>query len=243
MGGGRRVCAAVTIVAAFSICSVWVSLPAHAGEDDPHVMLFSNRDVWRNGGFLSGGIIWGPTGFDRNGLLLKALFSGGGYRYWANNLNSHVFGVETLAQVAPGWLIKHGTFEAKIFFGPEIQNHWLWPNDPDNRLHGYSLGLRASPELWWEPTSTTMVAAAAARSSSGANYSARAAFGWRVLDQFYAGPETQVYGGDGYAQMRFGAHITSLKTGMTEWSAAIGWAIDSDRQSSPYLRLSLMRKQ
>jgi hypothetical protein len=88
-----------------------------------------------------------------------------------------------------------------------------------------------------------MVAADAALSSIGANYSARAAFGWRVFDQFYVGPVTQVYGGDGYAQMRFGAHITSLKTGMTEWSAAVGWAIDSDRESSPYLRLSVLRKQ
>jgi hypothetical protein len=30
---------------------------------------------------------------------------------------------------------------------------------------------------------------------------------------------------------------------MTEWSAAIGWAVDSDRRSSPYLRLSVLRKQ
>jgi Cellulose biosynthesis protein BcsS len=64
-----------------------------------------------------------------------------------------------------------------------------------------------------------------------------------VLDQFYAGPETQVYGGDGYRQLRFGAHITSMKTGATEWSAAGGWAVDSDQRSSPYVRLGVMTRQ
>ena len=52
----------------------------------------------------------------------------------------------------------------------------------------------------------------------------------------------QVYGGDGYRQARFGAHITSLKTGTHEWSAAFGWAFDSDRRDSPYVRLGFMQR-
>ena len=51
-----------------------------------------------------------------------------------------------------------------------------------------------------------------------------------------------MYGGDGYRQFRAGVHITSMKTGNTEWSAAVGWSIDSDQQSSPYVRLNLLQR-
>ena len=38
-------------------------------------------------------------------------------------------------------------------------------------------------------------------------------------------------------------HVTSLKTGRIEWSAAGGWAIDTDNRASPYLRLGFMQRR
>src|SRR5262249_9794888 len=134
------------------------------------------------------------------------------------------------------------TFEGKFFFGPEWQTHWLYPDDPGNRLRGRTLGLRMSAEIWYEPAPDMMIAADAALTSVGSNYSARAAVGSMFLEQFYLGPEVQVYGDDGYRQFRAGAHITSMKTGATKWSAAFGWSIDTDRQSSPYVRLNLLQR-
>lgn len=246
MSRGRRVRAALFTAAAFVVCAFCVSAgPGWAADDDDaRFILFSGRDIWRNGVFANGGLLWAPNGFDQDGVLLKVLLSGGLYRYNAGSLGGQqVIGAEWLAQVMPGWRVKRGALEAKVFFGPEIQNHRLWPDDPANRLRGRELGLRFAVDLWDEPTPATMAAADASLSSVGSNYSARAAFGWRVLDQFYAGPETQVYGGDGYRQLRFGVHITSMKTGATEWSAAGGWAVDSDQRSSPYVRLGVMTRQ
>lgn len=246
MSGDGRVCAAVFAAAAFVVCGLCVSVgPGRAAdEEDAHLIVFSGRDFWRNGVFLHGGVIWGPDGFDDDGVLVKVLLAGGLYQYNADNLGGErVIGAEWLAGVMPGWRIKRGPVEAKFFFGPEFQYHRLWPDDPDNRLRGRSIGLRFAIELWTEPTTTSMAAADASLSSIGGSNSARAAFGWKVLDQFYAGPETQVYGGDGYAQVRFGAHVTSLKTGTTEWSAGGGWALDSDQRSSPYVRLSVTTRQ
>ncbi len=37
--------------------------------------------------------------------------------------------------------------------------------------------------------------------------------------------------------------ITSFRTGDAEWSAAAGWAIDSESRSSPYLRLGFMQRE
>jgi hypothetical protein len=244
MGFGRRVRAARALAAAFIVCHAVLSMsPARGEDDDSHVILFSGRDLWRNGFFGFGGLILSPGGFDQDGFLLKRLYSGGIYRYRAGDLNGDtVIGLEVLGQVAPGWLIKRNHFEAKIFFGPELAAHRLWPDDPGNSLRGRSFGLRFAGEVWDEPTVDSMIAADASLSSIGVNFSARFAVGWRVLGEFYLGPETQVYGGDGYRQYRLGAHITSMKTGDVEWSAACGWSIDTDAQSGPYVRLGLLQR-
>ena len=104
------------------------------------------------------------------------------------------------------------------------------------------MGLRISTELWDEPTNQTMIAADASLSTIYTSYSARISFGWKILDQFYSGPETQVYSADGYSQRRFGVHVTSMKTGDAEWSAAGGWSVDTNNRSSPYLRLGFMQR-
>ena len=169
-------------------------------------MLFSGRDVWRSGLYAYGGAVWAPTGFEDDGLLLKILFSGGVYRYFAGNLDQDVLGAQWAAAVMPGWRFKRGPVEIKIFFGPEIAKHRLWPDDPDNRLRGDTFGVRFAAEFWTEPTPLTMVAADASLSSVGPSYSARLAFGWKVFQLFYLGPEAQVYGADNYDQLRFGAH-------------------------------------
>jgi len=228
---------------AFPICWASDRLVAAEEGDGARVLLFSGRDVWLHGAFAHGGLIWGPYGFDRNTPLLKLLLSGGVYRYDSGSLGGEqVIGAEGVALVMPGWQIKRGPFEAKIFFGPEYQFHKLWPDDPGNRLRGPAFGLRFAVDLWAEPTPATMLAADASLSSIATSHSARVALGWRVFDRFYAGPETQVYGGDGYRQWRLGGHVTSMKAGDTEWSAAGGWAIDSEGRSSLYLPLGRLQR-
>jgi hypothetical protein len=249
--GGRRVGAVMGLAAACFLCVSCLTPPAHAGddEDESHYLLFSGRDLWRNGAFLYGGLIAAPGGFDQSGFLLKLLLSGGLYRYNASNLGGEqVVGAELAGQVAPGFFIKRGSFEAKVFFGPEWQQHRLWPDDPDNQLRGRTLGLRFSTDVWYEPSAMSMVAGDASLSSIGTNFTARIAYGWRVgalleTFDFYTGPETQLYGDNRYRQWRFGLHVTSMKTGDTEWTAAGGWSIDSDHRGSPYVRLSVLQRQ
>ncbi len=85
-------------------------------------------------------------------------------------------------------------------------------------------------------------------STIATSWSGRVAAGWRVLqdmfvDGLYVGPEVQHFGSDGYRHTRFGAHLTGLKTDNYEWSAAAGWAHDSDRTSSPYVRLNVSTRR
>ena len=244
----QRVWAAVRSAAALCLCCVLPFGTTRASDfDDPRIMLFSGRDIWRNGAFAHGGFIIAPSGLDQDGLLLKIMLSGGLYRYDAQNLGERIVGAEWLTQVLPGWRIKRGNVELKAFMGPEIQNHHLRPDDLANRLRGYSYGLRVAAEVWYEPTAETMIAADVSLSSIATSNSARAAYGWRVLEEMlgglYIGPEAQYFGSAGYRHARLGMHITSMKSEDTEWSAAAGWARDSAGRSSPYVRLGVLKRR
>ncbi|HZP71556.1 MAG TPA: cellulose biosynthesis protein BcsS [Pseudolabrys sp.] len=223
--------------------------PASAAEaDDARILLFSGRDIWHNGAFAYGGFVFAPSGLDEDGLLLKVMLSAGIYRYNAQDLNGErVIGAEGLTQVLPGWRMKRGDVEFKVFMGPEIQEHSLWPDDPGNRLRGTSYGLRIAAEVWCEPTAQTMIAGDVSLSSIATSGAARIAYGWRLIEEMlgglYIGPEIQYFGSDGYRHARLGAHITSMKAEDTEWSAAVGWARDSDGRSGPYVRLSVLARR
>jgi hypothetical protein len=240
-------CRAVVLAASLAAS---LATPAPSAEDeDATVIIFSGRDLWRNGAFMYGGFLLAPGGFEQDGLLLKVLLSGGAYRYRAGDVDrSTIVGAELSGQVLPGWRIKRYNTELKFFMGLDLAHHFLRPDDPGNRLRGTNLGMRAAVETWTEPTANTMVATELSLSTVATNWSARVAAGWRVLadmfeDGFYVGPEVHHFGQDGYRHTRFGAHFTGLKAENYEWSAAAGWAHDSDRTSSPYVRLNISTRR
>jgi len=237
--------AAAFTAAASLVCWLCVSAsPGRAADDDEtRYLLFSGRDIWRNGAFAYGGLLFAPGGIDQDGFLVKLMLSGGIYRYNASSLGGEqVYGFETKTQILPGWRQKRGNLEVKFFFGPDIEQHRLRPDDPSNNLRGHSFGLRFAAELWYEPTPATMVAADVSLSSIATSNSARVGYGWRVLEQFYAGPEIALFASEGYRHFRIGAHFTALKTEATEWLAAGGWAHDSEGRSSLYARLGLLQR-
>jgi Cellulose biosynthesis protein BcsS len=242
----RRVHAAIFVAAVlFVCCGVASAAPLWSGGDgDAHFLLFSGSDLWTSGSFAYGGLLWSPHGTERSGFTFKMLLSGGTYRYRAGDLGgARVVGTELSGQFLPGWRFVHDHFELAFFIGPALQYNGLRPDDPGNSLSGSRLGARFGIELWDEPTATTMLAADASLSTIDTDYCARLAYGWKVFGRFYAGPETQVYGGDGYRQLRFGLHVTALKFGNAEWSIAGGWAFATDERSGPYLRLGFMERR
>ena len=235
----------MVVAAAFCICCVGVSTgPVRAGDDGAQFLLFSGADLWRDGRFLHGGLLWSPGGLERDGFTVKLMASGGLYRYRSGALdNAWVTGTEEEIQVLPGWRFKRDRLEVKVLAGPDIKNDATSPYDPANRLHGTSVGARTAVDLWFEPTPATMIAADASLSSIATSYSARAALGWRLHDWFYLGPEAQTFACIGFRQARFGVHLTGLKTHQFEWSAAAGWSGDSDHRSGPYLRLGVLLRR
>ena len=245
----RRIRATVASAAAFLVVGVCFSAgPSQADDEEARILLFSGRDLWRNGAFAYSGLLMAPGGLDEDGFMLKLLLGGGVYRYISGGLGGeNVIGAEWMAQALPGFRIKRGNAEYKFFFGPELRRTKLWPDDPGSGLRGQNFGLRMAGELWYEPSRDSLIVGDASLSTVGASRAARIAYGWRVADEMftdgvYVGPEAQYFASDNYRQGRVGLHLTSMKTDATEWSAAAGWARDTDGRSSPYVRLGLSMK-
>lgn len=60
-------CGAAVAAAMMALC---VALPeARAGgTENPPLLLFAGTDLWRDGHFLYGGLLWSPGGVDRDGF-------------------------------------------------------------------------------------------------------------------------------------------------------------------------------
>ena len=111
--------AVAVLVAALSICRVAFA-DAIAPGDEQHWLLFSGVDLWRNGAFAHGGVLWSPDGLDREGFTLKVLLAGGTYYYGSGPAT--VKGRLQLAAVMPGWRIKQDRLEIVVAGGPESRS-------------------------------------------------------------------------------------------------------------------------
>ncbi len=240
-----RVRAAVSIAAVIVCCGFGARVASgEDGRERERFVFFSGVDLWRQGNFAHGGMMWSPDGLDRDGFTFKAALAGGTYRYRSGALGgAQVTGREFGAQILPGWRFKRDTLEVKIFTGLEIREHHLTPDDPTARLRGHITAMRWAVDLWYEPTAASMLAADAAVSSAGASYSARGALGWRVFGKAYVGPETAAIVSDDYRQFRVGVHVTGFKANNFEWSAAAGWVSDSDHRTGAYGRIGVLTRR
>lgn len=205
-------------------------------------LFYGGFDLWRNGYAGYGGMQWAPTGdLNKDGFVVRLFMSDGFERYDAplQRFDTNIF----RASILPGWRVKRGNLEIKVFAGPAVENHVLMPDVPTNPLRGAHFGAQALTELWWEPTQKTMVSASALITTIGTGYSARLAGGWRLLDRFWIGPEILASSDEFSTQYRIGAHVTGFRTGNVEWSLATGFVEDSYHRSGVYGRISVLTRQ
>lgn len=221
------------------IVSAAIDRPNAAGSEAASLLFFSGTDLWRNGAFLDGGLLWSPGGLDSGGFTFKMLLDGGRYSYVSDGLQQTIDGTKLSAAALPGWRLTRDALTVTVFVGPVAQNYRLTPNDPGSRLRGFYLGGQTEADVWYQPNAFTMASFNAAVSSIGPTGYVRGAIGFRLFGSAFVGPEVGQFWCADFEQMEFGAHVTALRLGPIEWSAGSGWALSSDQRSGPYLRLGV----
>lgn len=202
-------------------------------------LLFADTNLWRDGAFLDGGLLWSPAGLDNGGFTFKLLLAGGGYTYPSAGLRTDVDGTLLSASLLPGWRTSGNGFAIGVYAGPIVQDYRLTPYDPGSLLRGPYAGGQFAGDVWYQPDPATMVALDGSIASIGLIGSARVAVGWRFGEPFFVGPEAQALWCIDYQQLRFGAHVTAFHIDGFEWTAAAGLAIESLGRSGPYLRIGV----
>ena len=213
---------------------------ARAGADAgtmPTSLVFAGADLWRYGDFLYGGTLWSPDGLDRTGFTLKLLVNGGRYSYDAGSLATTIDGTLLSGAALPGWRFVREALTVTLFAGAVVQDYRLAPFDPGSRLHGLYTGAQLAGDVWYQPTRAIMAAVNGSLSSIGPTGTLRGALGYRVFAAGFVGPEAAMLWCGNFQEFQLGAHVTGLRMAAAEWSAAAGFAADSDRRSGPYLRL------
>jgi hypothetical protein len=205
------------------------------------VLLYGGFDIWRFGRTGYGGFYWAPDGLNNDGFIARLLVSRSVERYDAGQkrFNTSIVRASPLA----GWRFKQNDFEIKVFAGPELENRVLTPDVAAARFRGTQLGARVAAELWWEPMPELMLTSAFSASLNATSHSARAAAGWRMFEQFWAGPEISASGDAFSQQYRIGAHLTGFRLAAFEWSAAAGYVQDSFHRSGVYGRIGVLTRQ
>ena len=233
-----RAFGAAAVTAAFC----FLAFLAKADTDTPKsptILLFAGTDLWRDGAFLYGGFLWSPASLNTDGFTLKLLLAGGTYVYPSSTLQTDVDGRLLSASALPGWRVTSEGLTVALYAGPIIQDYRLSPNDPASLLRGSYAGAQIATDMWYQPNPGTMAEFNASIASIAAIGTARAAVGWRPYDSFFIGPEAQAFWCVDYQQWRLGVHVTGFRVDGFEWSAATGWAVESDGRTGPYLRLGV----
>src|SRR5579862_1040081 len=143
----------------------------------------------------------------------------------------------TSAAVLPGWRFAGNGFVVSVFAGAVVQDYRLSPFDPGARLQGLHVGGEFAADVWYQPTAYGMISVNGTFASVGPTGSLRVAFGSRLFDRMFVGPETEEIWCGNFEEYQFGAHVTALRTGVVEWSAGSGWAFTTDHRNGPYFRL------
>ena len=167
------------------------------------------------------------------GFTLKILLNGGIYTYPSGGLHMDVEGTLVSAAALPGWRTTHDGLTIGLYAGPVVQDYRLTPYDPGSRLHGLYGGAQVAGDVWYQPNPATMIALDGSIASIDLIGSARAAIGWRLVEPFFVGPETQAFWCTDYRQLRLGAHVTGYRIDALEWSAAGGWAAIPSAAAGP----------
>jgi hypothetical protein len=183
-----------------------------------------------------GVVQWAANGFDKDGFIMRFFVSEGFERYTDGyrNFDTQI----TRGHILPGYLFHIGGLELQVLAGIDGEADLLFIDNAPKKWRS-NIGVRGTVDAWWEPTRFVMLQSALSATTIDNGYNTRVAAGWRLYDWFWVGPEAALSNDFFSQQTRIGAHITGLRTGQFEWSAAAGHVHDNFQREGLYARFGL----
>ena len=201
-----------------AVLVVTVTAPAcHAGdhEQDHRILFFSGGDISHISSFSWVGA--DAALLDKRSVSGPVLRIGGGvgrYTYKTEEVeDGEVAGLVTQGEAMLGWRWVRPGLTLTALAGPQVVNHILSEDDPNNHDEGTHLGAVFAGDLWWEPRPDMVVAAAGNYGTARHTYYARVFGGMRPWSWLLAGPELVAFGNRQSDQQRLGLSVSANVTG------------------------------
>jgi len=167
------------------------------------------------------------------------LLQGGAYTYTSTSLDADIDGNMLSAAAMPGWRFSRDHLTVTVYAGPVVQDYRLMPDDPGSRLRGFYLGGEFAADVWYQPSERTMVTLNGMIASIGPTGSLRTAFGFKLFEPIFIGPETQAIWCANFNEVQFGGQLTGWHLNAFEWTVGGGWSMTSDHRAGPYFHLGV----
>ena len=202
------------------------------------VLYFSGFDVQRYsfGGYV--GAVWSPLP-GRDGMLVRLFAADGIDSFLTPKITYRSQSMR--AAITTGYRINRPGFELSAHAGVETLARVSLPITKATRLQP-EFGMRLSADIWWEPIDAVMIAANLSMTTIEAAFYGRLAGGIRIMD-IWTGPEISASSDIYKQQVRVGAHVTGVRYGPYEFSAAAGYGFDSFGRSGAYGRLGFTLRE
>jgi cellulose biosynthesis protein BcsS len=174
---------------------------------------------------------------DTSGLRFSVFGAAGAYQYPAAiGTANRVKGTYQLADFLVGYGFNKDGFSAKLQVGLDIQNHDLSPLDPNNPVHGTSIGPKVQGDFYANPTERSMLFGLASYTTVFRTYYSefKAGYDFFSVKDLYLGPQVIAEGNERYDQWRVGAHLTGFKFGKGELGLSGGFLRDSQSGTGAY---------
>jgi len=207
---------------------------------DLKTVLFGSLDAGRST-FLTVGAKQTFTGpLDRSGLVSLVTVGYGGSPGQAGSENDSDTVVRPTIQA--GALIGYQWAFDRVFvagfIGPEFDARQPASIEEASRLSQPRLGLRVQGELWAHPTQDILLAATVVAGSARSSLWGRAAFGYRVWNDIFVGPEVALSRSENFREWRVGAHVTGVQLGQFTFGLSGGWrGEENDSHGGAYVNL------
>ena len=208
---------------------------------DLKTILFGSLDAGRST-FLTVGAKQTFTGpLDRSGLVSLVTLGYGGSPGQADFERSSDTVVRPTIQASAmiGYQWAFDRVFVAGFVGPEFDAQQPATVGEIARLSQPRLGLRVQGELWAHPTENTLLAATVVAGTARSSLWGRAAFGYRVWNDVFVGPEVALSRTETFREWRVGAHVTGVRLGQFTFGLSGGWRGDEkDPHGGAYVNLS-----
>lgn len=226
-------------------------LPAPAGAtsfsgDPRRLVLFSSMEAGPATTFGSAGFKLGLGGpLDDSGFRVLAK-AGTGHeprqsRLQASGDRSASGVVSPEAMVVAGYEWKLGATYLGLYGGAEVDARLSTRSLAVDRAA--RLGARVQIDIWSNPTPGTLIHASGNLGGAAMHVWSRLAFGWRIHDLAFVGPEAEIYREKDYRKDRIGLHMTGIKVFGTELRLSGGWQRSGRREQGAYATLGLLWKR